>query len=310
MKLGWTWPRGAALAYCAKVCLASFLGYMLSIGGVFYSVYGAFSAALVVGASRGEDVGSAKNRVWGSLSGMIVGVAASELSPHPAIAVAVGIGLTAYACMAAGWGQAAARIGASLCAVTILAHSQDSLEYTTLRIVNTLVGIGVGLGVSYFVLPVRGRDVMAANIRRALEAVAQLLTVLSREGEPSRAEFAAVFESMVTLQKTLADAVKEIGGEPESLRESARQVGLVCVGALSAALAHAELGSGAAGQEAAAKLREQAARLAERARTLESDDAHVTGHLEDDPAEIDEVALRGFALGLRKVSHGLRALGR
>jgi uncharacterized membrane protein YccC len=312
VKPGWSWPRGPALVYCVKACIAAFLGYMLSFGGTFYAVYGAFSAALVVGTSRGEDVGSARNRVWGTLVGMLVGLPAADLAPHPGIAVAIGIGLTAYICMAAGWGQAAARIGASLCAVTILAHSEDAIEYTTMRIVDTLIGIGVGLAVSYFLLPVRGRDAMASTVRNALAAVAGVLTALARpEGEPTRAELGAVFDSMVALQKTLADAKKEIGGEPEALRRQARDVALVCVGTLSAVLARAELDPGAMRLDAAAALREQAARLALRARaqpTQGTEDAARTAPAPNGSAT-GETPLHAFALGLRKVDDALRALG-
>src|ERR1700752_2180543 len=121
LALSWKWPRGTAMQYCIKVATATLLGYLLSFGGVMYAVYGAFSAALIVGASRGEDVGSARNRVRGSLGGMLVGIALSQARVPPAIAVTLGIGATAYICMGWGWGVAAARVGASLCAVTVLA---------------------------------------------------------------------------------------------------------------------------------------------------------------------------------------------
>jgi uncharacterized membrane protein YccC len=109
-------PRANALRYCVKVSLATLVGYLLSFGDVTYAVYGAFTAALVVGTSRGEDIGSAANRARGSIVGMFVGIAASHWAPHPAIAVALGIGVTSYVAMGCGWGQAAARVGASLCA--------------------------------------------------------------------------------------------------------------------------------------------------------------------------------------------------
>jgi uncharacterized membrane protein YccC len=313
MKLGWSWPRGAALVYCAKVCVAAFLGYLLAFGDAFYAVYGAFSAALVVGTSRGEDVGSARNRVWGTLVGMLVGLPAAALAPHPAIAVGLGIGVTAYVCVACGWGQAAARVGASLCAVTILAHSQDAVEYGTMRIVNTLLGIGVGLAVSYFLLPVRGRDAMAQNVRNALRAVSAVLAALARPaGEPTPAELGAVFDGMVALQKTLVDARKEIGGEPEALRQQARDVAVVCIGALSAMLARAELGAQGSRLGSAAALCEQAAGLAARARTKPAGMPSPAAAAAREPggdAAPNDTALQAFALALRKVDDALRALG-
>jgi type II secretory pathway pseudopilin PulG len=95
------------------------------------------------------------------------------------------------------------------------------------------------------------------------------------------------------------------------LREHARQVALVCVGALSAAVARTELGSDARAVEAAAGLREQAASLARRARATEADAALAAPDAEppQHDAGLDGVALQGLALGLRKVDHALRALG-
>lgn len=306
--VGWSWPRGNAIRYCIKVSIATLLGYALSLGDVTYAVYGAFTAALVVGTSRGEDIGSAANRARGSIVGMFVGIAASHWAPHPAIAVALGIGVTSYVSMGCGWGQAAARVGASLCAVTILAHSQDALEYSAMRMLNTLIGIAAGLVVSYFVLPIRGRDLLAKNMKDALTAVGNLLTALSRfDPPPGRAQYFAVFDAMVAMEKTLIDARKEIGGDFEALREPARQVALVCLGALSAALARTEL-TGRLGELAGATtLLQEAAALADRAKTR----SPVPRTPADEVAQhrVDEAALHGFALGLRKIDHALRALG-
>ena len=311
MRIGWAWPRGAALRYCLKVAIASLLGYVVAIGGLQYALYGAFTAALVVGASRGEDVGGAWNRACGSIAGMAVGIAAANLAPHPGIAVATGIGLTAYLCMGCGWGQASARIGASLAAVTILAHSQDALEYSAMRVANTLIGIAAGLAVSYFVLPMRGRDLLAANIDRALESVAQLLSGLTEAAMPDvRGRYIAVFDSMVALEKTLHDARREIGGEAQALGERARHVALVCLAALSAGLARAELAGSREHAGASAALREQAAALARRARATEGGARLPADATEPvDVAAAEHVALHGFAHALARIDRELQALG-
>src|SRR5258706_6337869 len=273
MNLGWTWPRGTALRYCLRVALASFLGYMLSLGGAAYALYGAFSAALVVGASRGEDIGSAANRARGSLAGMLAGILVADLPPHPAVNVAIGVAMTSYICMGCGWGQAAARVGASLCAVTILTHSQDALGYTAWRIANTVIGIGAGLAVSYFVLPIRAHDLLTNNINRALEAIARLLDVLARpeRSEAGRKRFLEVFQTMRSLQKKLVDARHEIGADFTALRERAQQVAIACFGALGAGMAYGDLRRHGE-VEGLAPLREQAAALAARARASEAMD--------------------------------------
>ena len=214
----WTWPRGTAAVYCLKVAAAALLGYLLALGGPTYAMYSAFSAALIVGASRGEDTTSAANRVRGSIAGMVVGVALSYVPMPGAFAVTLGIGATAYLCMGFGWGLPAARIGASLCAVTVLLHGRDALQYDVMRNANTLIGIGAGLLVSYVVLPVRGRDAMKRSTSNALAAVSELLATMARPGgEPPLEQYVAVVQGMIEFEKAWRDARKEFGADADAL---------------------------------------------------------------------------------------------
>lgn len=316
MPLSWRWPRGAALSYCVKVATATLLGYLLSLGGVEHAVYGAFSAALIVGASRGEDVSSSANRVRGSLAGVVAGIAMSYLQLPPALAVAVGIGATAYLCMGCGWGVAAARIGASLCAVTVLMHSQDAVGYIELRVTNTLIGIAAGLAVSYLVLPVRGRDAVAQASNAALVALGNLLNALAHSDEPPSSDLhGAVFDRLLELQKAMRDARNEFGAgdDAEALWQNVRQVALACAGALTASIAQAELRTSPAALAAAQDLRQEAARLAERAlgHGAPASNGLPRGRAAaDDSAAATAGAREGLALGLRKIASALDALGR
>jgi uncharacterized membrane protein YccC len=312
--LHWNWPHDNALQYCLKVSLATLLGYLLSFGNASHAVYGAFTAALVVGSNRGEDVGGAANRVRGSLAGMLVGNALPHLGIPPALSVALGIGATAYVCMGWGWGVAAARIGASLCAVTVLMHANDALSYTLTRAANTLIGIAAGLLVSYLVLPVRGRDAMARGARRTLDAVADLLAAVSQPDRlPTEKQYKAVLDGLIEIEKVQLDVRKEIGGEIDAVHRTVHQLALACLGSLTAALAVAEMHSGRGVAEEADLLCGEAAALAERARDIARHIGGPDGIL--DPRQPEPVLrgsadgtheeVRAFALGLRKVEHAL-----
>ena len=309
--LRWTWPRDTSLQYCAKVAAAALLGYLLSLGTDAYAVYGAFSAALIVGVSRGEDVGSAMNRVRGSLAGMVVGVVLSQVPIPPALAVALAIGTTAYVCMACGWGISAARIGASLCAVTVLMHRGDAFDYTAMRTLNTLIGIAAGLLVSYLVLPVRGQDAMVRSVRRAWKAVAQLLAALESGQAPAADHVLGVIDSLSDLEKTMKDAGKEFGGDPAALRRTARHAALACLGALTAALAQQELQAHGGTAAAPDALRAHAGACGLRAGTLATGTLAVGSLLgelrEAREGALDDAALQALALGLRKIERALEA---
>lgn len=304
---GWTWPGGEARRYCVKVTVATGAGYLLAIGGADHAVYGAFSAALIVGASRGEDIGSASNRVRGSVAGMLAALALALSPLPPALAVAIAVGATAFLCMGAGWGIPAARVGASLCAVMVLMHGGDVIEYSAMRIANTLIGIGAGLVVSYAVLPVRGRDAVERDSRKALDAVAALLDAFTRGDPVPTARFQAAIEGMHALEKTMHDADREFGSDPLALRPHARQVEIACLGVLMAGVGHAELRARPEGMSAIDELQRRAAELAGRAREAKVDWTH--------PPTAGSTAAYAegrstFEQGLRKVEEALRALGR
>ena len=177
--LNWTWTTGTSVRYCFKAALAGLAGFVLSVGDTWSALFGTFSAALVVGESRGEDTGAAVNRVRGTLVGMVVALASVFAELPQLTAVAAGIGATAYLCMGFGWGVSAARVGASLCAAIVLSHSADAFYYTPMRALNTLIGIGCGLAISYFVMPVRGRDALIRSAKAALKMTAKLLESLA-----------------------------------------------------------------------------------------------------------------------------------
>ena len=301
----WNWPLGTALHYCGKVFCATLLGYLLTIGDASYAIYSTFTAALVVGTSRGEDIGGAAVR--GSLAGMLAGLILTQAAIlPPALSVALGVAVTAYLCMGFGWGMPAARIGATLCAVTVLLHAGDALSYAGMRLLNTLVGVAAGLLVSYLVLPVGGKRAVSRATRTALKAVVELLAELARSEQTAQAaRLVAVLDGMTGLEKVLHDADLEVGGEAAALEERVRQAQLVCLGALAAALAHSELPAGA--QVQAEPLRRQAQEIAQRIASGTTPDGDPTGEA---PPLGDESALQGLALSLRKIEAALQKLGR
>ena len=173
--------------YCAKVGLAAGLGYLLTQGQNQYAVYSAFAAALVVGASVGEDLGSSGQRVKGTLAGMLAGMAVSAFFEPSALTIGVAVAFTALISLAIGWGVPVARIGVTLCIVTLVVHRADALEYDVLRAANTLIGVAVGLAVSFLVWPVRARGEQARTLRLVLETSARLLDAMAAENRDLRA---------------------------------------------------------------------------------------------------------------------------
>ena len=166
--------------YCVKVGLAAGLGYLLTRGGEnHYAIYSAFTAALIVGATVGEDLATSANRAKGTVAGMIAGMAVSVVFGPSALAVGLAVAATALLALALGWGIPVARIGVTVCIITLVFYGENALEYDLLRALNTLIGIVVGLAVSFFVWPARGRHALERALQAVLDAAAGLLDALA-----------------------------------------------------------------------------------------------------------------------------------
>ncbi|MCA3584203.1 MAG: FUSC family protein [Methylocystis sp.] len=318
LALSWHWPRRAALLYCFKVAIAAMLGYMLALGGTESAVYATMSAALIVGASRGEDIMTSRNRVRGTLAGMVAGIVLAFMPIPPALAVAIGVGGTAYLCAVFGWGVSATRVGAALCSVMILIHTHDAIQYSVVRFSNTLIGIAVGLAVSYLLLPIRGREAVAHAAEGSLAAAGEMLAQLASARQPLPIGlYVAMLDRVLDLEKAVRDGRREFSKGNEELIETARHVGLVCAGALTAAMAHSDLCNSPEAMEAAAPLLANAERLAARAKANATDAITISGvssiagsTLSNIGSAADTITLQGLALGLRKIEFALDALGR
>jgi uncharacterized membrane protein YccC len=237
--------RASQWRYCAKVGVAAALGYLLTLGAdPHYAIYSAFTAALIVGGSVGEDLATSGNRVKGTIAGMAAGIAVSAFFGPSALAVGFAAALTALFALSLGWGVPVARIGATLCIVSIVAHGAYTVEYDVLRAANTLIGLAVGLAVSFLVWPVRARDEVQRSSQIVLEAATRLLEAMAAGETDLRAAELHLYEAIGAVVKAGRDVRLERRLRLESSAQDVRalqilQLGLDVLAAALAAEGHA-----------------------------------------------------------------------
>jgi uncharacterized membrane protein YccC len=238
---------GAQWRYGAKVGLAAALGYLLTRDGDNeYAVYSAFTAALIVGSSVGEDLATSGNRVKGTLAGMIAGLAVSTFFGPSAIAVGLAATATALLALALGWGIPVARVGVTVCIVTLVFYGQNAVEYDLLRAVNTVIGVVVGLAVSFFVWPVRARHTVEPTAHTTLKAARTLLEAMAAGERDLRPAQLALYDAIGALVKAGRDAKVERDARLDSAAPDAHafqvlQLGLEVLSATLAAQGHARV---------------------------------------------------------------------
>jgi len=198
----------------------------------------------VVGASVGEDLATSGNRVKGTFAGLIAGLAVSVFFGPSFLAVGLAAATTTLIALAFGWGVPVARIGVSVCIITLVFYAHEAVEYDLLRAVNTLIGAAVGLAVSLFVWPVRARDTLGPAADRTLAAAARLLDTLAAGAAELRPAQLALYDSIGALVKAGRDARVERDARLHDAAPDARvfqvlQLALEVLAATLAAQGHA-----------------------------------------------------------------------
>ena len=197
------------LRYCAKVGIAAGLGYQVTQGGLNqYAIYCAFTAALVVGTSVGEDLATSANRVKGTIAGVVAAVVTSALFGPNAITIGLAAALTTALALARGWGIQVARIGVTVGLITLVAHDDNAVQYDLLRMLATLIGVAIGLAVSFFIWPAHGPAQVQQAMRDVLKTSAQLLDAVEKHGEPRlRPRQAGLHDAVAALVKAWRDSI-------------------------------------------------------------------------------------------------------
>jgi uncharacterized membrane protein YccC len=167
--------------YFLRVGFAVAGAYLLSHGsdpsGPLYAV---LAAALVMGESTGEGIGVSRNRVIGSIVGVLVAIPIAALGQMSAAIIAA-------VCLIAGviglliGGIPVARVAMTVAIVSMLLHTGDVTHYGLYRITNTVIGVVVAVAVSYAFWPF-ARDALSRVLSTVLTGSAELLqTVASSE---------------------------------------------------------------------------------------------------------------------------------
>ena len=209
--LKWHTPKGPQLRYCAKIALAAVSAYALTLGGRNdYALYSVLGATLVMGGSVGDDLNTSLNRVRGTLAGAIVGAAVAYTLGKSIWSFGIAVALLAFLSVGLGGGISALRVGIAMALVTLFTHVDDAAQYGIWRIVNTLIGVSIGVAVSRLVWPIRGRDEIAGALTQTTAATTEALVAMRRN---------VASDTLQRVQVQLLDAL----GEIRTARKNARR---------------------------------------------------------------------------------------
>jgi uncharacterized membrane protein YccC len=211
------------LRYCMKVGIAAGLGYALTMGNHNqYAIHSAFTAALIVGTSVGEDLATSANRLKGTVVGVAAAMVTTLVFGPNALTVGAAAALTTFVALAGGWGIPVARVGVTVCIITLVMHDGNALRYDFLRTANTLVGAAAGLAVSFFVWPVHGPEQITQATRQVVATSTHLLDAIEAGKRRLRPEQAALHDAIAALVKAWRDLNRERTVAPSTRMEEAK----------------------------------------------------------------------------------------
>ena len=198
----WRTPKGPQLRYCAKLALAAIAAYALSLGGRNeYALFSVLGATLVMGTSVGEDLNTSRNRILGTLAGAIVGAAVAYTLGNSIWSLGIAVAALAWLSIGLGWGVPALRVAIAMALVALFTHVDDAGQYGAWRMLNTAIGVFIGVAVSRLIWPIRGRHEIAGAIDQTLTATTAALGGMARE---------ASSDALLQLQVRLLDALGAI----------------------------------------------------------------------------------------------------
>jgi hypothetical protein len=141
-----------------QVIEASLLGIRAALGagaafwiatyaGLDHPIYSLVAAIIVTEYSASETRRLGLQRVIGTFVGVAIALGMLAVRIPSPVAVGAGISLVFAVCRATNI-SAGSKIAAYICAIVILENSSDPFSYALHRTVETIIGVGVALGIS------------------------------------------------------------------------------------------------------------------------------------------------------------------
>ncbi|MET0744855.1 MAG: FUSC family protein [Microvirga sp.] len=187
----WASRHAAELRLMVRVTVAAVFTYGLAASlGLAQGSWAVLTAIIVMQASLGASIQAAADRFLGTIGGAAWGAAIAAVVPHASPA-ALGLALT---CAVAPLSLLSAlkpsfRV-APITALIVLMPSAGQaggpVDAAFARVLEILLGNGVGLAVALFVLPARARTLLAETAAQILELQARLVPAILANLDPSR----------------------------------------------------------------------------------------------------------------------------
>jgi uncharacterized membrane protein YgaE (UPF0421/DUF939 family) len=140
--------RNVKTAVSVFICV--FIFKILHLGNPFYA---AIAAIITMQNSPGNTFKAGRSRMMGTFVGEVTGLIFASIQPENAVLCGLGIIVVIYVCNLLKWNSSISIAGVVFVAIMVNMNGKSPLSYSTYRLIDTLVGIGVAFAVNSFIFP-------------------------------------------------------------------------------------------------------------------------------------------------------------
>lgn len=143
MKIGMrTFKTGLAVTISFMIC---------SLLNSKSPIFAGIGAIMAMQASVSESFTAGKNRMLGTFVGAFVGLLFSLALPQNPLFIGIGVMITIHLCYIMGWNKALQLSAIVFLSIALNPNLETKFSYALFRIIDTLIGIMVGMIINYFI---------------------------------------------------------------------------------------------------------------------------------------------------------------
>lgn len=132
------------------VTLAIGIGQLLNLKSPFFA---GIAAIMAIQTSVSESLSKGRDRIYGTVLGAIIALIFSIIAPENTFFIGLGILIIIYVANIVGWTKSAQLSMIVFLSIMLNYEEGNRIAYALNRILDTLVGLVIGTGINYFIVP-------------------------------------------------------------------------------------------------------------------------------------------------------------
>lgn len=144
------------------VTLAIGIGKLLNLNSPFFA---GIAAILAMQTSVSESLSMGKDRIYGTVLGAIIALIFSVIAPENTFFIGLGILIIIYMSNILGWKKSAQMSMIVFLSIMLNYEEGNRVAYSFHRILDTVIGLAIGTGINYFIVPPKVEGEMEELLR-------------------------------------------------------------------------------------------------------------------------------------------------